>query len=145
MSQKYQDAPVPKGYEVAWEKWIDAYDDEDEKYHNAVESNDEVDDAFFEDELDIQFSKPIKTLMTPFGALPLTEQSLASKYFRFWVGHTNFKITKRHVGLISACDGVETIDVLTPYRFRIGIAILFSEPDVKINVKKALLNTMSPS
>ena len=86
--------------------------------------------------------KSIKTIMTPFGMMPLTEQSLASNYFKFWTGHTNFKLLKSHINTISMVDGVETIDVLTPYRFRIAVAKLFIDRNVMASVRNALLSDL---
>ncbi len=80
--------------------------------------------------------------MTPFGMMPLTEQSLASNYFKFWTGHTNFKLLKSHIDTIGMVEGVETIDVLTPYRFRIAVAKLFIDRNVMSDVRSCLLKTL---
>ena len=62
--------------------------------------------------------------------LPLTEQTMASKYFKFWVGHSNFKLTKEFYKIIGRHPGIETLDILTPYRFRIAVGKLFVDRDV---------------
>ena len=93
-------------------------------------------------EEDMTGFKSIKTIMTPFGMMPLTEQSLASNYFKFWTGHTNFKLLKSHINTISMVDGVETVDVLTPYRFRIAVAKLFIDRNVMVSVRNALLSEL---
>lgn len=84
----------------------------------------------------------IKTIMTPFGMMPLTEQSLASSHFKFWVGHTNFKLLKGHCKTIGSVEGIETMDILTPYRFRIAVAKLFVDREVMSEVRKSLLETV---
>ena len=141
----------PKGYDVYWEKWIDIYEQEMEEEQSVIEQLKSMDFEFSEEEQNLYDElaeegmpgfKSIKTIMTPFGMMPLTEQSLASNYFKFWTGHTNFKLLKSHIHTISMVDGVETIDVLTPYRFRIGVAKLFVDRDVMSNVRKMLLETL---
>ena len=88
----------------------------------------------------------IRSIMTPFGILPLTEQSLASRHFKFWVGHTNFMLgdgyktgTEEFEALIGSVLGVEAVDILTSYRFRIAIGKMFKDRDVMDNVKKRLV------
>jgi hypothetical protein len=158
---KYENIPIPEGNDVYWEPWIDAYDNEElnsakmlyeqqfqEYLEDMLESKEdyvEEEDQAHQEQVDLgdelsMFERPIKTIITPFGVLPLTETSLASSHFKFWVGHTNFKILDRYVDIIESCPGVETIDVLTPYRFRIAIAKLFRDRDVMHSVKQALVN-----
>ena len=84
--------------------------------------------------------KTIQTIFTPFGVLPLTEQSLASSYFKFWVGHTNFKITYSFYKIISNIEGVETLDVFSPYRFRISVGKLFRDRDVMNHIRKSMIS-----
>ena len=79
--------------------------------------------------------------MTPFGMMPLTAQSLASNHFKFWVGHTNFKLLKKHSKIIGSVEGIESVDILTPYRFRISVAKLFVDRDAMAKVRKALLES----
>jgi len=141
----------PKGYDVYWEKWIDIYEQEMEEEQSVIEQLKSMDFEFSEEEQNLYEElaeegmpgfKSIKTIMTPFGMMPLTEQSLASNYFKFWTGHTNFKLLRSHIDMIGMVEGVETIDVLTPYRFRIGVAKLFVDRDVMSNVRKILLKTL---
>jgi len=139
----HEQIPVPSGYDVYWEKWIDAYTPEETEVVLLDEESLEEDQGIsFEEELGVEFKKfkNIQTIFTPFGVLPLTEQSLASSYFKFWVGHTNFKITPKFHRIMSSVDGVESIDVFTPYRFRIGIAKLFKDRTVMSQVRENLVN-----
>lgn len=145
MNEKYENLDIPQDYDIIWEKWVDAYDQSVEQEDQHIQS-DEGSFATQEDEfseLETEgFGKPIQTIMTPFGFLPLTEQSLASKYFKFWVGHTNFRITNRLLKLIQTTDGVETVDVLTPYRFRIAVGVCFSDRNTMSLVKSNLINSI---
>ena len=84
-------------------------------------------------------TKPMKLLATPLGLIPMTEWSTPSKVFNFWMGHTNFRITKNIQDIIDGTDGVETFDVFSSYRFRIAIGKAFDS----IEVKKELMNKLN--
>ena len=142
-----ENIPIPSGYDVYWEKWIDAYNPEIEEVQEVREVEEfseekEYKDLSFEEEFknDFRSIKNIPTIFTPFGVLPLTEQSLASTHFKFWVGHTNFKITPKFYQIISNVDGVESIDIFTPYRFRVGIAALFKDRTVMAQIKQKTID-----
>ena len=137
----------PKDFDVYWEKWIDAYEQELEEEQQLLEQLTEEELA----ELNISFEdlgepynkvSHVRSIMTPFGIMPLTEQSLASNHFKLWVGHSNFKILKSHVKIIGAVARVETVDILTPYRLRMSVAKLFVDRDVMSSVREALLNSL---
>lgn len=158
---KFENVPVPSGNDVYWEPWVDAYDNEEltnakmlfeQEFNRQMEMLD-GDGAFEEEDGEdgesleygdavSMFEKPIKTIITPFGVLPLTDTSLASSHFKFWVGHTNFKITNSLVDVIEKCDGVESLDTLTPYRFRIAIGKLFRDRDVMHRIKEELIRSI---
>ena len=145
------DMQYPKTYDVGWEKWIDAYEQEIEVEDELdIDEEDDLDDGSMEDLNKIfgnnSYMPIIKSIMTPYGILPLTEQSLASKHFKFWVGHTNFMLgdgkhtsVKEFEKLIGSVLGVESVDILTSYRFRIAIGKMFKDRDVMDNVKRILI------
>ena len=127
--------PLPTTPEIYWEPWIDAYDgllSMPDLFDVDAESGEEIPQ-------DIVFQSHVKTVMTPFGLLPLSENALASKHFKFWVAHSNFRITQKYTKIISAVEGVEAINVLTPYRFRIAVGKMFQDRDVMFTVKQVLL------
>lgn len=142
-----ENIPIPSGYDVYWEKWVDAYESDietidmaHEKFEEDEKSDFGIDFQSFEEEDPIDLPiKTIQTIFTPFGVMPLTEQSLASSYFKFWVGHTNFKITYSFYKIISNIEGVETLDIFSPYRFRISVGKLFRDRDVMNNIRKSMI------
>jgi hypothetical protein len=155
-----QNIPAPTGYDIYWERWVDAYSNDSisnfksyweqvlleelqkqEMTEEELALSEEIQGASAEDNIDI-FEKPIKTIMTPFGILPLTEQSLASSHFKFWVGHTNFKLFENYIEIIESCDGVESVNVFTPYRFRISVGKMFTDRDVMNDIRLKLLATV---
>ena len=97
----------PQEYEVYWEKWVDFYQEEIDEIDQALSEFEDLQDLEYDidpemmEKLESMANMPsIKTIMTPFGMMPLTEQSLASNHFKFWVGHTNFKLLKKHSKII---------------------------------------------
>jgi hypothetical protein len=139
----------PQDYEVYWEKWVDVYQSEIDEIDQALEEFEDLQGLEYDidpetmEKLEAMSNIPsIKTIMTPFGMMPLTEQSLASSHFKFWVGHTNFKLLNAHRKTIGSVAGIETMDILTPYRFRIAVAKLFVDREVMSKVRKSLLETV---
>ena len=135
MRQIMTEVPTPTGPDIYWEKWVDAYEEQLE----ALEIEEE---EVHEEEMFVEKLSPmphIPTIITPFGIMPLTEQSLASQHFKFWVGHSNFKLTDNVYHIVGDTPGVETLDILTPYRFRIAVGKMFVDRDVMSTVRTNLL------
>jgi len=145
--------PTPTGFDVYWEAWVDAYDNDD--LTNAKNTLDEepgldtdefansYQDPSHEDDDLAFFSQRIQTILTPFGILPLTEHSLASRHFKFWVGHTNFKLWDHYYPIMGDILGVEAVDILTPLRFRIAVGKLFQDRDVMDKIRTKLLEVVN--
>ena len=70
------------------------------------------------------------------GIIPITENTASNKIFNFWLGHTNFDITKDIALLIEETTGVETLDIFTRYRFRISVGKAFDDSSVMRNINK---------
>jgi len=140
--------PQPSGHDVYWERWADPYmADEEELLDSATPESEEEISFSHESELEENMMQlpsfsPIKTIFTPFGVLPLTEQSLASNHFKMWVGHTNFKLTKDFYKVIGSVEGVEAIDIFSPYRFRIAVGKLFVDRGVMTRVRIEMLKNL---
>ncbi len=136
------DVPKPSGYDVYWEKWIDAFEAEEEQFEEDMSEIEQVlaNEEIPEQEQIVQSISHIRSIMTPFGILPLTEQNMASKYFKFWVGHSNFKLTEDFFQVIGHHPGIETLDILTPYRFRIAVGQMFVDRDVMKGVRDIMVS-----
>jgi hypothetical protein len=126
-------------HKIVWQKWMDPFgsDDDDplsQDYDHEPEFlNDQSDDqtSKYDDKID---EKPkdykkhaIRVMATPMGIIPITENTVSSKIFNFWIGHTNFNITKKIAQIIEDTPGVETLDIFTRYRFRIAIGKVFTD------------------
>ena len=143
----------PSGHDVYWEKWKDAFDIAEEKLNDLLKSGEEEEEeedlfssssyedenAYGEENMEQPFIPSVRSVMTPFGILPVNDDTLASRQFKFWVGHSNFRLTEEYFSVIGGVAGVETLDILTPYRFRIGIGRLFTDRNVMNDVRSGML------
>lgn len=124
---------------IVWQKWFDPFGHDDLPIEDSLS---DIDDSNDEEYVDKQNATvPIKegslrAIITPMGLIPYTENTASSKIFNFWVGHTNFNLTKKVVDIIENSDGVETLDVFTRYRFRIAIGKVFDDAKVMTNINE---------
>jgi len=114
---------------IMWEKWKDplGFDDQEDLPNNTTDEDSDI----YEDKQDeIQQSvKKIKCQLinTPFGIIPVNENTASSEIFNFWTGHSNFAITQEIANIIEETDGVETLNIFTKYRFRIAVGKAFND------------------
>jgi hypothetical protein len=135
---------------ITWEKFIDPLNanlDEvetpgfgDVNIHDINEVDDDLDEEDISDK-NIHGIAHSKLMYTQFGLLTVTNNVLACNQFDFWVMHTNFPITHDILTILDNIDGIETIEVLTKYRIRIGFpkSGLFDPHEVKLDVQNKLL------
>lgn len=120
---------------IIWEKWRDPFGWDD--IENIIDRNekdslkDHIENETYEEENHEKniVVKNIKDqfVLTPLGMIPLTENTVSSKIFNFWTGHTIFSISKNISSIIENVVGVETLDVFTRYRFRISVGKAFND------------------
>ncbi len=132
-------------HKIVCKKWIDPYlfDLSDVEWPGYDDDNDNenvYDDGYSDSEEneDITHMGKMKVLATPMGLIPMTEHSTPSKVFNFWEGHTNFNITDGVKEIVNKTDGVETFDIFTRYRMRIGIGKIFKPKDVMYSINTSL-------
>lgn len=121
-------------YAIIWEKWKDpfGFDDSEPIHENSNEEYNEQD-------MSEQYTtKKIKCqlISTPLGLIPFNETISSSEVFNFWTGHSNFALTNNVSSIIENTQGVETLNVFTKYRFRIGIGKAFSDSVVMREINK---------
>lgn len=136
------DIPKPSGYDVYWEKWIDAFEEEEEAIENETLNMEQLltdNEEILDQENFYNSVSHIKSIITPFGILPLTEQTKASNHFKLWVGHSNFKLTEDFYKIIGQQPGIEALDILTPYRFRIAVGKMFVDREVMAEVRNEMI------
>jgi hypothetical protein len=148
--------------QICWQKYIDPLQTNIQEFDptNEVELGKEPEEDFVTTDIEDNIIYGIdnqKIISTPFGLLTVNSNSLATSNFDFWIMHTNFDITPTIAATISNIEGVETIEILTRYRARIGFPIsefidkngkrqrLFSSTEIKQKIEKSLLEKPSHS
>lgn len=94
------------------------------------------------DEVPVYAAKSQSVLNTPFGMLSVMGHTMAVNQFDFWVMHTNFDITNTIRDMISTVPGVETLEIYTRYRARIGFTKsgFFDSGRVMASIQAAISN-----
>lgn len=114
-------------YEIGWEKFKfpDEEDEEDEEddFEEGTEYDEENDNG--------RLLSVIPHQINPFFQL---------KKYNLWTGHTNFKITEPIALIIEDEIGVETLDIITPYRFHMSVGKRFDEKEIKLNVTNKVIS-----
>lgn len=133
---------------IVWQKWVDPFgaENDETKWNDYDKEEDPEYDEYGEniDQIIDKIPKEkVKVIYSPMGLIPYNEHTASSKIFNFWVGHTNFTITKEIVDTIESVDGIEILDVFTRYRFRIAIGKCFEDSDVMSSVSNTIYGYMS--
>ena len=132
---------------IVWQKWFDPLGEDDLDQMEEMESATEPE--FYteeepepiehsQDEGEDFYKRPTRVIMTPMGIIPYTENTASNKIFNFWVGHTNFNLNLPICRLIENAKGVETLDIFTRYRFRIGVGKLFDDKAVMRDINETV-------
>ncbi len=132
--------------EIKFEKWKDPF----AKALKAMQEKDEADwnisrNGFLDTSAEEAetHGQTGPSIVGPMGVIPLHESNLPSKIYNFWMGHTNFDITHEIAHQISLVEGVESLDIFTRYRFRLGIGKIFAEDEVKKAIKREICTNES--
>lgn len=134
---------------IIWEKWKDPFGASDEndnpndglgEFYDDDHNDDDYNDQLLDSPKFKTAAKQIKVISTPMGIVPINENTASGKIFNFWTGHTNFTITKGVFNILENIDGVETLDIFTRYRFRIGIGKAFVDSWVMNKIQNAIYN-----
>lgn len=131
---------------IVWEKWIDPFGQnlDDTKWSQYDSDAESYDDDETTDSASPRYNK-INAIATNMGIIPYNEYTDCSKIFNFWLGHTNFNLTKKIVDTIESIEGVETLDIFTRYRFRVAFGKAFSDREVMANIVSKVCNTAKPT
>lgn len=123
-------------YLIIWEKWVDPYGSDLDSVewpgyneNNIIEDDEEIKSPTFQ---------KINVLATKMGIIPFNEHTDCSRIFNFWIGHSNFNITKKIANILQSIDGVETLDIFTRYRFRISFGKAFEERTIIDNINNRI-------
>jgi len=123
---------------IAWERWDeDVIEQEivEEFYSDQLDEEDE--DGVVEDA--ITFLEKIPSLVTtPMGMYQLHDKMNIMNQFDCWMGYTNFDITESVREIIENTKGVELLNIMTRYRFFLGVGKLFDFSDVRREIEESL-------
>ena len=136
---------------IVWEKWEDPFrptiddwpENEDGPYDEYLD-NENGEELISLKKL-LKNNIPMKAIATPMGIVPITEANMPSNIFNFWVGHTNFNITKDIANIMEKTEGVEAIDIWTRYRVRIAIGKVFNTKMVLTNINTSIHSYLNAS
>lgn len=79
-----------------------------------------------------------RLMETPFGTFKIDDSMNPFKTFDFYIGDTNFKITRRVFTVLNNVLGVESLNILSPYRFIISCGRAFDWRDVQCQIEHEL-------
>jgi hypothetical protein len=123
-----------KGPVIVWEKWQDPFDNEEtQAILNKLreQHEEEQEENGFHQIKSKEAPEMFRVLMDPnMGLIPVTDLSQPGRTFNFWMGTTNFNLSEELAKVIEETPGVELLDIVTRYRFRIGIGKIFKDSDV---------------
>jgi hypothetical protein len=105
---------------IAWEKWQNPY--------KPIRTEDYEEADFVQNANDI--------LLTSQGLVPMTEGNDPEKVHNFWIINTNFPITYPMVNIMQFTPGIESMDLYSQYRLRVGIGKLFDSFNVRQEFNK---------
>ena len=119
-------------YKIAWEKWLpDGEQPNDDGWDkDTMTPFEKMENGKDEKE---SFSQLLQLSEMPINPL------LRSQDYNFWAGHSNFYLTKNIANVICGVEGIEALDVASPYRMRIAIGKLFSPRDVMSNITQKVV------
>jgi len=122
---------------IAWERW-----DEDVIEQEIVEEfyDQEDDDGDGETvENALTFLQRIPSLVTtPMGMYQLHDKMNIMNQFDCWMGYTNFDITKSTEESIENTEGVELLNIMTRYRFFLGVGKMFDFSSVRRLIEESV-------
>lgn len=120
----------------SWQKWKCPFNPEDNDNDNNNDNNDEYNDGY-EPFSDGQESIFINRMMVP--AINVGD------YYNLWLLHTGFLATEGVVKIIDGTPGVECLNIISPYRVRIGIGECFDEDSVRAEITDKLKDYVNNS
>jgi hypothetical protein len=121
--------------QIRWEHWVNPLGGGQEYVEGGEELENEP--KPYDDDGEIATAvRPV--IPTAAGLIPLNVYGSFATNFNFWMMHTNFNLSSKVVNILKKIDGVETCDVVSRYRARIGFGKCFKSSDVKEEIKYAL-------
>jgi|TARA_R110000765_G_scaffold210503_3_gene315699 hypothetical protein len=123
---------------IAWERWDeDVIEQEIAEDFYSGQTDEDDEDGVMQDA--IMFLDKIPSLVTtPMGMYQLHDKMNIMNQFDCWMGYTNFDITESVKDIIENTEGVELLNIMTRYRFFIGVGKLFDFSDVRVEIERSI-------
>lgn len=117
---------------IVWEKVQYNLDTTKGKW---MQEEEEIDGGYEEEEYDplaMGIGMPIGNIVsTPFGMFEVDEAFNPLNHFEFWIGHTDFDLTRSFLNTVDKIPGVEGLKVFSRYRFLLAVGKLFDFTKVR--------------
>lgn len=104
---------------------------------NVVKQNNEQTDEYDDDDSS-SYGSSYGSPDSVSQKIIVSQDSQMLQTLNLWIGHCNIGITNKLVKLLEEVDGIETLDIISKYRFRVGIGKLFSEKTVKHSISDTI-------
>lgn len=119
---------------IIWTWWKNPLDETDEYVDESAAPPDREFETYDEE------AEPSDRMIvaTPGGFVPVSVYGEPFRHFNFWIGHTNFTIDEDVRDVIKGTEGVETCEILTRYRFRVGFGLAFDDTEVRREIQEVL-------
>lgn len=149
MSKKENKEKSVKNFSADLYDWCHEIEEDDvaifEKFsvtqNRAVDKEDLLnEEESDEDDGPTMTSKTIALYQTPWGPVKVPEFCDINKHFKLWTMYTKSPIGEKLTNTINRLSGVESLEILTPYRARIGICPLYKDGQVLNNIILAIKN-----
>ena len=121
---------------IIWKKWKSPYEKLQESFQK--EQDDDYEEVW-KDSYQKDDDKHNPIMQTPMGFMPINLYNSPTKEFNLWMMHCDFYVTQEIKDIVNdEIEGIESINVVSPYRILIGIGIAFNERQVKLNIENRL-------
>jgi len=141
MSTKPPKKKRPK-YLILWQKWEDPLTQMQNQIKIQIRNqyiNQNLTPNGYNEEnnqIPIPQIQSFPMMATPMGLFPAPIPNMST--FNFWIGHSNFKVTEPIWNILNNAHGIESLDLFSPYRFRISVGQAFNEVAVKRNIAQTV-------
>lgn len=120
---------------IVWEKWENPFEPNEEFDYDPEDTELSYEEKVGRDRHK-RNEKEHKVIITEHGIIPIMNPKALAEVMNFWVGHTDFSICFGVCEVITETPGVESYEVMSPYRMRIAIAKVFKANKVMSNISK---------
>lgn len=131
---------------IAWEKWWDVdpevsdFQNQEPQAFNKEEEEGEEEFEYPMFSMD-SFFQP-KKINTPLGPFEVGDPFSPGNMFDCWIAHTNFTIGKNELDILNNIPGIEALEIMSKYRFFIGVGKMFNFMVVRTNIQKELCHSI---